>query len=160
LTRIEISVHSFHEHWQVAYDTYLDLSQQYKADEARMTGSARAKWSSLRMHALARVLDCHLKLQLPVTRTFTMLGLEFLKVFAETVETEANGSRERPSAEVETAKKIVQLWQDITHDASGPGKPIDGGLESLHLTGRPAQTWKSWNTRCLTCPWRTLRPRL
>lgn len=104
-----------------------------------MTGSARAKWSSLRMHALSRALDCHLKMQLPVTRTSTMLGLEFLKVFAETVESDADGFPNRPSAEGETAKNIVQSWKDITHDSGGPGKPAKAEYrkvepdECLHL---------------------------
>lgn len=108
----------------MAYDTYLDLSQQYKADEARMTGSALAKWSSLRLHALSRALDGHLGMQLPITRTFTMLGLEFLKVFAETVGTVAVASHDRSSTEIETVKTIVRSWQDITQDAAGSGKPI------------------------------------
>lgn len=88
-----------------------------------MTGSARVKWSSLRMHALSRALNCHLNMQLPVSRTFTMLGLEYLKVFAETVGTEAGGLQDQRPAEVETAKNIVESWKDIAHDSGGTGKP-------------------------------------
>jgi hypothetical protein len=114
---------SFHELWQVAYEVYLDLAQQYKADEARMTGSADAKWASLRMHALSRALDCHVKLALPLSRTYSVLALEFLKVYAECVDTSTFQPASYVSlAERKTVEKIVQSWEAPPHDADLTGE--------------------------------------
>lgn len=51
-----------------------------------------------------------------------MLGLEFLKVFAEAEETASHDSQRRPAPAVDTAAKIVQSWEETTHDSSVPGK--------------------------------------
>jgi hypothetical protein len=114
---------SFHELWQAAYEVYLDLAQQYKADEARMTGSADAKWALLRMHALSRALDCHVKLALPLSRTYSVLALEFLKVYAECVDTSTFQPASHVSlAERKTVEEIVQSWEAPSHDANPTGE--------------------------------------
>lgn len=107
----------------MAYETYIDLAQQYKADEARMTGPANAKWASLRMHALSRALDCHARLDLPASRTYFVLALEFLKVYAECVDISSFQPAPHVSdAEKKTAEKIVQSWSSTPHDASATGE--------------------------------------
>ncbi|KAJ9107506.1 hypothetical protein QFC21_000962 [Naganishia friedmannii] len=112
----KVAANAYHQgKWQVAYNKYLDLSQQYKADEARMQGSSLTKWPSLRLCALSRALECHLNMELPVNRTFTLLGFEYLRVYTDAIEGEQQ--EERSERGKSTIVKIVQSWDDFKADS-------------------------------------------
>lgn len=94
-----------------------------------MTGSANAKWASLRLRALSRALDCHVKLDLPVARTYSVLALEYLKVYAECVD---NSSFQPPphisDAQKETVAKIVLSWTETPQGDNVTGESYLGSV--------------------------------
>ncbi|KAJ9123251.1 hypothetical protein QFC22_001447 [Naganishia vaughanmartiniae] len=134
----KVAANAYHQSkWQAAYDRYLDLAQQYKADEARMQGSSLTKWPSLRLLALSRALECHLNMQLPVNRTFTLLGFEYLKVYTDAVEVDQND--ERLERVENTIAKIVDSWNDFKAESGTSGKHdswnlLRYGLSALSTT--------------------------
>lgn len=135
--------------WQLAYDKYLDLSQQYKADEARMQGSSLTKWPSLRLFALSRALECHLNMEYPINRTFTLLGFEYLKVFTDAVgEDQGDDRLERGKS---TIAKIVQSWIDYKAESGPSGKHKNWNV--LRLASEcPFNNIRNGNTRTSSIP--------
>ena len=94
-----------------------------------MTGSANAKWASLRLRALSRALDCHVKLDLPVARTYSVLALEYLKVYAECVDIPSfQPAPHNSDAQKDTVKKIVLSWNETPQDDNVTGESYLGSV--------------------------------